>query len=515
VLVIDDSITILKVVGTILERHGYQVLVARDGREALEALRAVGSVDAILLDFVMPRMNGYQFCRELRADPQLKQLPVVLMSARTNVIGDRFVEQTGAVDALSKPFDARALVAVVGAVLAKRADHSDQRVMPAPEAMLDEEELSMPLAPPPERRSGGVSVYAATLAEVLGPHFALLRVDELRQPKLLEDAILRALEGEVLGRLSAAMDDVGQGTSNEIMRGEIGKMPLAELLQLFQLRRQTGVLEVRHGSRGMTLAIREGMLEMAQSVGTDDEFRLGRYFVEKRLIKREEIDEIVRQQPQGKLLGQLLLEAGRIDEHQLFMALAKQSAELVYEVLRWQEGRFVLREEAFSPEAESAQLGLGLSELVLEGFRRVDEWRLMADTIDFDAVLLVDHVALGTVDESKIGKTERPVLEAINGERTVRQVMEAVDDLASFDAIKAIYRFIQSRIVREVKLGATGRGPAQGEGSWTGSERRHRSSRPSAPSEITDAMPELRPSGAPPLAHEETAPDDSAQDALR
>ena len=104
VLVIDDSQTILKVTRTILELNGYGVGVARDGQEGLEALQEQGPFDMVLLDFVMPRMNGYQFCRKLRADEQLKNMPVVLMSARTQSIGARFVEQTGAVDAGAEAF---------------------------------------------------------------------------------------------------------------------------------------------------------------------------------------------------------------------------------------------------------------------------------------------------------------------------------------------------------------------------------------------------------------------------
>jgi CheY-like chemotaxis protein len=63
----------------------------------------------VLLDFVMPRMNGYQFCRELRAKDELKNLPVVLMSAKGDKIRGQFVKQTGAVDAITKPFDAPAV----------------------------------------------------------------------------------------------------------------------------------------------------------------------------------------------------------------------------------------------------------------------------------------------------------------------------------------------------------------------------------------------------------------------
>jgi len=74
ILVVDDSPTIRKVVGAILEARAYQALLAADGQDALDLL-ATEKVDLVLLDFVMPRMNGYQFCRELRAHPELKICP--------------------------------------------------------------------------------------------------------------------------------------------------------------------------------------------------------------------------------------------------------------------------------------------------------------------------------------------------------------------------------------------------------------------------------------------------------
>jgi CheY-like chemotaxis protein len=449
VLVIDDSITILKVVRTILERNGYDVAVARDGAEGFEELRDHGPFSVVLLDFVMPRMNGYQFCRELRADAALRDLPVVLMSARTSIIGDRFVEQTGAVDALDKPFDARALIAVVGSVVAKRAADTRARSLPSPESMLAEDELSWQPSepPPPSRHYRGMNRITALIAQTVCGPISRMKQNAYTQPQLVEDVIARSITPDILEDIAFAADDM-EIESNEILRGELAKMPLAELLQLLQLRRQTGVMYVRHQRMSATMAIREGTLDFAQSAGTGDEFRIGRYFVEEGLLTREEIDAALAVQRDDQLLGEQLVEAGQITEDQLYISLAKQSSELVYESLRWPEGRFVLSEDEFSEEAALAHLGLGLSGLVLEGFRRVDEWRLMAGTIDFEAVLIVDQVALGTLDDGTIGKNERPVLMSIDGKRTAREVMEH-SELASFDAIKALYRFLQSRIVRE------------------------------------------------------------------
>ena len=450
VLVVDDSKTILKVVATILSRSGYEPVLARDGVEGLERLKTQGPFDLVLLDFVMPRMNGYQFCRQLRADATQAELPVVLMSARTEAIGDRFVEQTGAVDALGKPFDARALVAVVGRVLSRAAEGRTARHGPGPTEMMAEEEFSRgpESMAPASRHFRELGAVARIVADAVTPSLKRLRPDQIADPAHVANAIALSLNDDALGAMAKTLDEVGAWNDpNEMLRGDLERVTLAELLQFLQLQRQNGVLHASHKHKRMTMAIRDGMVDFVQSVGTDEEFRLGRYFVKRGLISREEIDRIVGSAGSGKLIGDLLIEQKKVTAEQLKDALAEQSAELTYEVLRWPAGRFVLTKEPFTPEAVKAKLGLGMSNLVLEGFRRVDEWRVMEKSIDFEAVLVLDQLALDTVDSAQIGPEELRLLKAVDGHRTVRQVM-AECALASFDAIQIVYRFVQSRIVR-------------------------------------------------------------------
>jgi hypothetical protein len=116
-------------------------------------------------------------------------------------------------------------------------------------------------------------------------------------------------------------------------------------------------------------------------------------------------------------------------------------------MLRWPYGRFSFTREAFRPEADAARLGLSVAALVLEGFRRVDEWRLMESTINFDQLIMVDQVALDSLGEGKLTRTEKMVLDAVNGVRTVSQVIKE-SSVGSFDAIKILYQFLQSRVIR-------------------------------------------------------------------
>src|SRR5262249_60177939 len=102
----------------VLTKAGYQVRTAEDGEQGVELARAA-KPDLILLDFVMPRMNGYQVCRALAEDPALKQVPIVLMSAKGDQVGERFVKVMGIVDYITKPFSPDAITAVVAHTIDK------------------------------------------------------------------------------------------------------------------------------------------------------------------------------------------------------------------------------------------------------------------------------------------------------------------------------------------------------------------------------------------------------------
>jgi chemosensory pili system protein ChpA (sensor histidine kinase/response regulator) len=117
-LLVDDSVSVRKAVGQMLGRHGYQVTAVADGEEALEALRS-GSFDAVLTDLEMPRLNGYELIEEIRRRPDARELPIVVITTRA---GDKHLDlarRLGATACFGKPFDAAALLALLGGLAAR------------------------------------------------------------------------------------------------------------------------------------------------------------------------------------------------------------------------------------------------------------------------------------------------------------------------------------------------------------------------------------------------------------
>jgi DNA-binding response OmpR family regulator len=457
ILVVDDSPTIRKVVKSILEARDYEAVLAEDGQDALELL-GHERVDLVLLDFVMPRMNGYQFCRELRAHPELKNLPVVLMSAKGDKIRGQFVQQTGATDAITKPFDARGLVAVVEAAL-KKQEEGRARPVPEAEAMPeDEDSVIESLRPsrtsfsddPGLRRTQAADELAGALARLIMPE--LTRQDDFPREAVdqVTYAIHQAITPETMGPLGTLLRTLSFGeNTREVLAGDVSVVSTAEILQLLDLQRQTGALSVFTRHSEISLYITEGKLDFASWHGLRDEFLLGRYLVADGALTREELQTVLDNRAGSKrLLGETLVQLGFTSEDAVKRALVRQTSELVYEVVRWKVGRFSFTVGAENPAAQKAALKMETGPLVMEGFRRVDEWRLIEGSFDFDEVLFPDPVSIQRMgEEANLTRQERAVLESIDGERTIREIVNEMDG-SSFELCKILYQFLNSRLVR-------------------------------------------------------------------
>jgi len=109
VLVVDDSVTVRKVTGRLLERHGMNVLTAKDGVDAMAVL-AEHRPDVLLLDIEMPRMDGFEVATQVRQDAQLKNLPIIMITSRTGQKHRDRAMAIGVNDYLGKPYQESVLL---------------------------------------------------------------------------------------------------------------------------------------------------------------------------------------------------------------------------------------------------------------------------------------------------------------------------------------------------------------------------------------------------------------------
>jgi len=116
ILVVDDEIYIVHILDFSLGMEGYEVLTALDGEQALEKARAE-KPDLIVLDIMMPKLDGYETCRRLKADADTKDVPVILLSAKGRNVDQKVGFEVGADDYITKPFSPRKLVERINAIL--------------------------------------------------------------------------------------------------------------------------------------------------------------------------------------------------------------------------------------------------------------------------------------------------------------------------------------------------------------------------------------------------------------
>jgi CheY-like chemotaxis protein len=113
VLVVDDDVRNIFALSSLLERKGMHVLVASTGREAIDILESTSEVAIVLMDIMMPEMDGYETMTAIRRNPELRRLPIVALTAKA-MVGDREkCLQAGASDYLAKPVDTEQLLSTL------------------------------------------------------------------------------------------------------------------------------------------------------------------------------------------------------------------------------------------------------------------------------------------------------------------------------------------------------------------------------------------------------------------
>jgi chemosensory pili system protein ChpA (sensor histidine kinase/response regulator) len=109
VMVVDDSVTVRKVTSRLLERHGMNVLTAKDGIDAMTLLEE-HTPDLMLLDIEMPRMDGFEVATQVRSDPRLQHLPIIMITSRTGQKHRDRAMAIGVNDYLGKPYQESVLL---------------------------------------------------------------------------------------------------------------------------------------------------------------------------------------------------------------------------------------------------------------------------------------------------------------------------------------------------------------------------------------------------------------------
>ena len=116
ILVVDDEDEMVKAIQIRLERADYEVLVAYDGMEALDKAHRE-KPDLIILDLMLPKIDGYKICRMLKFDKKYKKIPIVMLTARARESDEKLGLETGADAYITKPFQHEVVLAKIKELL--------------------------------------------------------------------------------------------------------------------------------------------------------------------------------------------------------------------------------------------------------------------------------------------------------------------------------------------------------------------------------------------------------------
>lgn len=112
ILVVDDEEVTTELAQTFLERHGFTVVCAHDGQQALELARSENP-DLILLDVNIPKLDGFQVCKQLKSEEQFQSIPILMFTAKGLSSDVERGQEVGADEYIIKPFSGAALVAII------------------------------------------------------------------------------------------------------------------------------------------------------------------------------------------------------------------------------------------------------------------------------------------------------------------------------------------------------------------------------------------------------------------
>jgi DNA-binding response OmpR family regulator len=112
ILVVDDEVVTTELAKAFLERHGYTVLIAHDGEKAIE-LALSEKPDLILLDVILPKIDGFEVCKSLKNNERMDGIPILLFTAKGLSRDVEKGKEAGADEYIIKPFSGRALIATI------------------------------------------------------------------------------------------------------------------------------------------------------------------------------------------------------------------------------------------------------------------------------------------------------------------------------------------------------------------------------------------------------------------
>lgn len=416
ILNIDDSPTVQRLIEMILSSQGYQVLLASDGEAGIAKARAEKPA-VILVDFVMPKMNGFQVCKTLKEDPEFKDTPIILVTSKGDTIGSKFVDVLGITEYFTKPFQPEELLAKIREVIDKKPASA-----PSPPGIESGKPAAMPV---PSALPSGLENMVRQLVE-----------------KALDEFIHTSLPELIRRELAQAPPPTRAG-----IQGNLSSCRIVEVMQMLGLQRQTGRLALSRSGDGADIYFRDGAVVCATSARNGGKLDVAGLLKKTCRLGEDSIRHVLRiAEMTGQPIDTILAQERMVDTRTFSKNLRRHTEAAVYKTMAWRDGDFFFEKTA--PPVFEMPLQIKVDDLLLEGARRADEWTLIEQKIPtFD---LVFEPMIGNAEELTtrgMSDIDLKVFSLIDGRRTVQDI---IDDacLGDFDVAKSMFILLSVNLIR-------------------------------------------------------------------
>jgi DNA-binding response OmpR family regulator len=405
VLIVDDDRATQRVLADALTKNGFVVSVERDGEWALRTF-AKKTFDAVILDVLLPAVNGYDVLKQLRSLPRGKSTLVVMISGvyKNPLHQKEAVQKHGAHALIEKPVDLAHLVNILKIEL---EDRFPQSVVQSP-------------PPPPEEED-----------EVTGEFMA-----DLTQRQEVKAVEVQAKKVKASGPANT--------------KGDFASKSFAELLAEIYRSRASGALLINRDKIKKIVYFREGTPQMVKSNLLVE--CLGRILVREKMISEAECEESLKRMKSSKRMqGTVLVEMGALSPHNLQYALEMQAQEKLFDAFRWQHGEYQFNPQV-APPVEPLSLNMTCAQLIFQGIRKSwDEARVK------NALVPVEHLFVHLADnplyalqDAGLEAQEAEFLQLIDGHKTVAtlRAMNVLEPLET-DRLIIAMRAAQMIVLKE------------------------------------------------------------------
>lgn len=448
ILAMDDSPTVQKLLKMVLEEEGYDVICASDGIEGIDRAKKEHP-SIILIDFVMPKMNGFQVCKIIKEDPDLKHIPIILVTSKGDEVGSKFVKMLGITEYLTKPFQPNDLIAKISEVIdknsslrkmASKAEASDKekiQTLPEEAGGISINEIIEPLIKEPERVVRGSASEAQNAVEALVKDVMDEVISYITEslPDILREKILKLKIGHANKAFS-----LNKGI---LLYGDLSIFRFPDILQLISIQKLTGCLSLNSEENKVNIFFRNGWI-IYVSYWDDINESLGDILASAGKLSRIQLQHFLKEKG---LLKDVLISKRLITVEELRDLVKIYTEESTYKLFSIIKGNFQFTNDSLPAEMKDILTELPTNDIILEGVRRIDEWQLINKKIyNRDAVLkklITDAEELG---EITLSNKELEIFSLVDGRRDINRIIKD-SKMSEFEACKILYVLLSANLL--------------------------------------------------------------------